>query len=465
MTDTPTPPNPAGREHTGLAGPVLVNGFAMALAMWCTAFVTHIPALDLPGTIAGPAVIAAWVVASVLAARATPETRRFTAAALAGLLAAMLGLLILGSMLVEQPTQGSPAPGTSGLRPGTLVFIPGFLALGAIIGLIGAALASRLDTRRQRQTTDWLARFAILTAVSIAPLILIGGAVTSTDSGMAIRGWPASDTANMFLYPISLMAHPQRFLEHTHRLFGSLVGLHCITLFAYAAATRRRPAVISATAALLGVVILQGVLGGQRVNLNDRVLALIHGISAQLIFALAVAIAAAIAPSFRSTLPRIPASAGAALRALTAALLIATILQIVLGATYRHLRQPHALYTHAAFSIIVVILAVIVGSRVAALGSIGAGHGGAGSTPLPILRRCGKALWHTVTLQFVLGCLAFAAVMLAPNRGAASVDGGAIPAPPWQALITTTHQGVGAIFLALAALNALWVRRLVERRA
>ena len=56
-------------------------------------------------------------------------------------------------------------------------------------------------------------------------VLLIGGLVTSTESGMAVPDWPGTFGANMFLYPIGLMAHPRIFLEHSHRLFGAMAGL------------------------------------------------------------------------------------------------------------------------------------------------------------------------------------------------------------------------------------------------
>ncbi len=459
----------------GVFGPVLVLGFGVALAVWCAAFLAHLPWIDLPGHVAGPAVLVVWTIAAIVAGRATPRGRAALVGALSGFLTALVCLLILGSALVEQPEGGAPAPGARGLPPSVLGYVPAFLALGAAIGLIGALIGSRLRTQdtghapdssliahRSSLPPDWLFRFSILTAAAILALLVLGGAVTSTDSGMAIRGWPASDAANMFLYPISLMADPQRFLEHSHRLFGTFVGLCSIVLLIYTCFAERRFMVKAAAAILLGAVIAQGVVGGMRVIDDDRIKGLFHGIGGQAIFAFAAAIAAMLSPTHRQGPDPVPHGAARGLRRLTTALLVCIVLQVAFGAAFRHLKlvskgADHALYTHIAFSIVVVLLAIITGFKTAAA---------ARNTASPILRRTGMSLVHTVGLQFLLGWAAFAAVMLSPvrDRAAAPSDGGEIETPAFEAIVATAHQAVGALLFALAALAWVWTRRLLTTK-
>ncbi|MCC6659599.1 MAG: COX15/CtaA family protein [Phycisphaerales bacterium] len=450
MTKVSTSVVDVGRKDTQLTGRVLVAGFGTAVVMWCAAFLAHLPWLDLPSRVTGPAVLVCWLLGAVYWGRITAGPRSVFVGALAGIVTAVLGLLILGSLLTEQPAGPTPAPGLSGLQGGAYLYIPGFLLLGTVIGL-GAGLAARGAAPPGR---DWLSTFAIVTVAAIAPLLLTGGAVTSTNSGMAIRGWPNSDAANMFLYPIGLMADPQRFLEHTHRLFGSLVGMTCITLLVYTLIAGRSGRVKAAAAVLLAAVIAQGVLGGLRVIENERVLALVHGISAQLILGLAAGIAVSLRPGFRAPASRVPGGRG--LATASAWLVAATVLQLSLGAVYRHLREPHAVYTHAAFSLVIVVLAMIVGARAVAA----AEEGDAG--PVRVLRRCGKALRHTVLLQFVLGCITLATILLSGHSGLPDPvpGGGAISTPPFQAAVTTAHQAVGALLLALTVVTAMWTRRL-----
>ena len=446
----------AGRHR--LVGPTLVSGFGTSLAVWCAAFVTHMPWLDLSPRVAGPLVLGVWIAATIAAGRWTASHRPVLVGAASGLLAALLALLILGSILVEQPTGGAPAPGVSGLRPSAAAFVPAFLALGALIGLIGGVVGSRLGPGRTAAgSPDWLFRFAVVTTVSFVPLLLAGGAVTSTESGMAIRGWPNSDGANMFLYPISLMADPQKFLEHTHRLFGTLVGLHTIALLLLTFAGDRRPGVRAASVALFVLVTVQGILGGYRVIENQQAARLVHGISAQVILAFALAIAAWLSPAYKCGAPPAPHAAANRLRVATTLFLVALFIQLSLGATYRHLNLVHpafvgALHSHAAFAAIVIVLALMVGFKTAAVGR---------ETGSAILRKSGRAISHTTGLQTVLGILAFVAVLMSPTRGA---DPGAPPPPipAGEALVTTAHQLIGAVLIGGGTLAWVWVRRLTR---
>ena len=61
---------------------------------------------------------------------------------------------------------------------------------------------------------------------------------------------------------------------------------------------------------------------------------------------------------------------------------------------------------------------------------------------------------HTVSLQIVLG---FASFIIVPAEVRA--QGEAIPT--LEVAVTTAHQAVGAILLAMAVMYAVWVRRLL----
>ena len=69
----------------------------------------------------------------------------------------------------------------------------------------------------------WPHRLAVLTTAATFLLILAGGVVTNTGTGMAVPDWPTTFGYNMFLYPLSRMTGGV-YYEHAHRLFGSLVG-------------------------------------------------------------------------------------------------------------------------------------------------------------------------------------------------------------------------------------------------
>src|SRR5829696_4811794 len=112
----------------------------------------------------------------------------------------------------------------------------------------------------------WLHRVALVVTWATLPLIVLGGIVTSKDAGMSVPDWPRTYGYNMFLFPPRLW-QGNIFWEHTHRLYASFIGLLTIVLAACAWFTERRRWVRWLGVACLGMVILQGVLGGLRVVL------------------------------------------------------------------------------------------------------------------------------------------------------------------------------------------------------
>ena len=136
----------------------------------------------------------------------------------------------------------------------------------------------------------WLHRIAVLTACLALLPILMGALVTTKDAGMAFRDWPSSDGHNMLLYPW-LKSAGAKFLEHGHRLAGILIGMASIALAVAAGRLERRLWVKCLAYAVLVAVITQGILGGQRVLLDQRGLAFVHGSFAALVLALMASVA------------------------------------------------------------------------------------------------------------------------------------------------------------------------------
>lgn len=124
------------------------------------------------------------------------------------------------------------------------------------------------------------------------PLIWVGGLVTTYDAGMAVPDWPTTYGYNMFLYPISTwVSGPwDLFIEHGHRLLGSLAGLLTIALNVaiWRYDDRRWMRTVGAVALLL--VVSQGLLGGMRVRMNSTDFARAHGCTGPLFFATCVSI-------------------------------------------------------------------------------------------------------------------------------------------------------------------------------
>ena len=105
---------------------------------------------------------------------------------------------------------------------------------------------------------------------------------------MAFRDWITSDGYFMPFYPW-LSSAGDKFVEHGHRLFGMTAGILSIVLVIVTWRTEPRSWVRKFSLVILAGVILQGILGGMRILLDERTLALVHGCTGPLFFALTVA--------------------------------------------------------------------------------------------------------------------------------------------------------------------------------
>lgn len=530
---SPTSTTPAARSAIAAARPGrgagtffpgVVAGFGVTVALWIAWWFTHLPPSVLDWSAAFPLLLAVMFVGFVWSTRGL-GARGWAVGLVAGLTAAVLSFLILGSRLVEQPeTTAEFAAYANRLRPSAALTYGGFLVASGALGLVGGAIGGTLGRRAEPDAGVWLGRFAVITAASFFPLILVGGTVTSADAGMAVPDAVTTYGAVSFFFPLSLMSEPRIFLEHTHRLFGTLVGVTTIALmvatmavhrrhwksglaaavplalgtfavaalgqvsgggrpvlppeavrtvailawlgaFAWAAASLwlRRPA--WSAAALFALVTIQGVLGIVRVDQNIALWATLHGVSGQIVLGVGVGVAVVLAPLFRRDPADAPLTSRAAARAAQAwmfVLLGALLVQLTLGATYRHLASENpgtghaALWGHVAFSIVVAVAAVTSGF----LARRAEGFSAQGRT----LRRIGAWLVACVFVQFVLGFLALGHA--SPTRVPMPGELGEAPAiGVLSTAITTAHQSNGAVLLALAALGIGWTARLRARPA
>jgi cytochrome c oxidase assembly protein subunit 15 len=133
--------------------------------------------------------------------------------------------------------------------------------------------------------TKALHRFALFTAFSTFCLIVAGGLVTSTQSGLAVPDWPLSYGQVMPPMVGGI------FYEHTHRLIASFVGLLTIILaiWLWRKEERRWMKILGIVA--LGAVITQGILGGLTVlYLLPTAISVSHATLAQTFFSIVVAI-------------------------------------------------------------------------------------------------------------------------------------------------------------------------------
>jgi cytochrome c oxidase assembly protein subunit 15 len=180
---------------------------------------------------------------------------------------------------------------------------------------------------------------ALLAAV---PLVLFGGSVTTLGAGMAVEGWLIAEGHFLLFFPVDKwFRDTATFVEHTHRLFGALVGLFALACAAATFLGESRPAARRSSVVALGAVCLQGTLGGLRVLADDTGLAFVHGALAQVVFAVLCANVVLVSSEWSQplALPGSTAERGA-LRRAALFVLSATLAQVVLGAWYRHGLRP-----------------------------------------------------------------------------------------------------------------------------
>jgi len=278
---------------------------------------------------------------------------------------------------------------------------------------------------------------ASLVAASLTfPLLLVGGSVSVYKVGMAVPDWPTTFGVNMFLYDF-LDATRGVYLEHSHRLFGSAVGLTCIVLAIWLGLADCRRWVKALGLVALAAVIGQGVLGGLRVRHNSTELAWFHGSTAYAFFGFLVALAVVTGRRWVGMERRTIDPAGLRWRSL--ANLAVVYGQAVMGAEVRH--YGVGVLTHASLAILVVTSVVGLVRY---------------SWAVPALRGPTRAMAVALVIQVALGVSAW--WMLRP------FDGTQKHVTPAQLFARLGHQGTGALLLAASVVYSLraW-RGLVAR--
>jgi cytochrome c oxidase assembly protein subunit 15 len=412
--------------------------FATAVSMWAVAYVFRLPAVMAPSWLLLAAmlgVIAVW--GWVIGRRAAGGWR---AGAAVGAAAAIINLLILGSLL-SSADDGA-------LLPSAVLWVPGSLLVSALVAAAFAAAAgARADAYGGPEA--WTALFAKVAVAATFLLVVAGGLVTSHEAGLAVVDWPNTFGTNMFLYPLARMTGGI-YYEHAHRLFGALVGLTTIALAVRLWRRDPRPWLRWLAAAAVVLVIVQGVLGGLRVTggftlsvseadmAPNIALAVVHGVLGQIFLCVVVAIAAATSLWWSAAPPAEPRATLAGDRSLQQWLVVTLLVQLVLGAVQRHLAW--GLIIHISLAAVVTMLAVIAGAR-----AWGMYHG-----TWPV-QQLGQAAIGVVSVQVALGIAA-----LAVTQGRAIVG----TPTALEVTIATAHQATGAALLALSVALALWTRRL-----
>ena len=288
--------------------------------------------------------------------------------------------------------------------------------------------------------SPWLHRLARLTAGATFLLIVIGGIVTSTDSGLAVPDWPTTFGYNMFLYPLSEMVGGILY-EHSHRLMGSLVGLLTVGLFVFILAKDSRKWLKWIGLIALVAVVVQGVLGGLRVTQINRNFAIVHACLAQAFFALLCGIAWFTSRDWWQDKPVAPIAVTQKLRRLSLITTGLIYVQLIFGAVLRH--TGSRLDMHLLFAFLVALHIFLLARRI--LSTNDEAQKGASSMALGLL--------GLLAVQLMLGTGAFFAKLTALGETFAT---------GLTVTITTAHVAVGALMLVSSSVLTLKVYRFTD---
>jgi cytochrome c oxidase assembly protein subunit 15 len=210
-------------------------------------------------------------------------------------------------------------------------------------------MARGSEYRRNLTYKPALALFAGIGSAWVFLLVTLGAFTTSIGAGMAFPDWPLS---NGSINPEGWLQDISMFAEHSHRLSGMTMGLITLGLAGWLWRREERGWLRQLGFWAVGIVVLQGIIGGQRVTLDaidipwfhmslGQLLRIPHGILAQVYVCMLIAIAVACSKSWiERGLP-----VGPAVRRIGAACTLLMLVQLVIAATMRHNAAGLAIHT------------------------------------------------------------------------------------------------------------------------
>jgi heme A synthase len=361
-----------------------------------------------------------------------------------------------------------------------------------------------MDQAIRRPVPRWLHIWAIVSVVTTALLLIVGGFVTTFRVGMADPVWPTEPWYLASNYKLDF----GYLVEHVHRILGWIVGLlglvltfgawaveprrglrwfgivsivaviasFVVLLIAFIKATKGEEgtAVVAASCltvativialwaagrafrtksvggtiralTVLGLIggLIQGVLGGVRVRYNDlfgREMSAVHGSVAQIVFGLLIAVA--ILSARVRPEPFLSADIARKLRWQTLCLLLFTYAQIVWGAWIRHFPEPLSNRLHLLFAFVVVGFATLT-IKQALVDSVSRQR----------FKVATRFMMGLITIQVLLGIEAWLGKFLT----------GTLPEletiTAGKAFIRTAHAHIGAWVLGMAVIFYIIARR------
>ena len=202
-------------------------------------------------------------------------------------------------------------------------------------------MASPSTTHRTAAYKPTLAMFAAFGSAWVFLLVTLGAFTTSIGAGMAFSDWPLS---NGSLNPQGWMTNLAMFAEHSHRLSAGVMSTVTIILAVWLWRTEERAWLRKLAYFAVGLVLAQAIVGGLRVLLDARQVALVdtsvgrlfamlHACLAQLFACTLIAIAAACSKGW---IERPGASPAAHTRWLGRFCVALLFLQLAIAAVMRH---------------------------------------------------------------------------------------------------------------------------------
>jgi len=283
--------------------------------------------------------------------------------------------------------------------------------------------------------TVWLHRYAILVAVCTLLLVLAGASVTSKEAGLSVPDWPLS-----YGQVIPDMTGGVLF-ETGHRDIAGVVGILTVILAIWISRVEKRPWMRRLGWVAVSLVAAQALLGGATVlMLQPPPVSIAHACLAQLFFSVTVAIAVFTSRKWQEGPEPVEDYGWPSLRSLAIVTPILILLQIALGAGFRH--RAFGLLPHVVGAMIVPLVILLVG--VFALHQFPKHRS---------LRPAAVALLSITGVQVFLGVIAYIARINAAEYPLAMV------------LTTVTHVATGGLTLAASVVLAIQIRRNVRVRA
>ena len=278
----------------------------------------------------------------------------------------------------------------------------------------------------------WLHRYSVLLAVCTLFLVVAGASVTSKEAGLSVPDWPLSYGQVM----------PQMtggvFFEHGHRMVATLVGFMTIILAVWLALVETRSWMKKLGFAALGAVIVQGLLGGLTVKLLlPPAVSISHACLAQLFFSTTVAIAVFTSRNWLQGPEIVEDHGWPSLRSLAIVTPLMVLVQIALGAAFRH--RAIGVLPHVLFSMVVTLTVLFTATFV--------------MHQFPehrSLATAAKALLGVTFLQVMLGVAAYYTRLQAAQQPLAMV------------LTTVAHVATGGLTMAASVILAIQILRNVR---